>query len=427
MSAEKEIKKIADLVPDAGNYNKGTEKGRKLIGKSLKKLGAGRSILIDKDGNVIAGNKTLEGAAAAGIDEVIVVKTTGRQIVAVQRTDLEIGSKKGREMALADNATGAANLSWDLEMMAADGWTETDLSGWGVDMPEAEPVKTEAFEDDFEPPAEIEEIQTDIVAGDLFEIGRHRLLCGDSTKVEDVERLMGGERAQLLFTSPPYNLGGSISLRNGVFKGAKSAYENNTDNHKDGTYLKMMCDFMKVCMGVSDVQAINVQSLAGNKRDLIRWVNELSLNFVDVLIWAKTNPPPAMAPKVLDSAFEFIYVFDCMVNPSRAIRTASFGRGQMSNVLSMSVGNNTHTEGAHGATFSVNFAAHYVENLSSFGDSILDPFCGSGTTMVASHQLNRRCFGMEIDPKYCQVILDRMRKLAPDLEVKKNGQPYNNR
>jgi hypothetical protein len=155
MAQENEIKKLADLTPDSNNYNKGTEKGRKLIGKSLKKLGAGRSILIDKDGNVIAGNKTLEGAAAAGIDEVIVVKTTGRQIVAVQRTDLEIGSKKGREMALADNATGAANLSWDLEAMAADGWTDKDLEGWGVDLPGAEPdfssknkeIDTDAFED----------------------------------------------------------------------------------------------------------------------------------------------------------------------------------------------------------------------------------------------------------------------------------------
>lgn len=138
MSDTNEVKRISDLIPDAGNYNKGTEKGRKLIGKSLKKLGAGRSILIDKDGNVIAGNKTLEGAAAAGIDEVIVVKTTGRQIVAVQRTDLEIGSKKGREMALADNATGAANLSWDLEAMTADGWTDKDLEGWGVEAIEGE-------------------------------------------------------------------------------------------------------------------------------------------------------------------------------------------------------------------------------------------------------------------------------------------------
>jgi hypothetical protein len=100
--------KIKDLVPDDKNYNKGTEFGGSLIEKSLRKLGAGRSILLDKNNRIIAGNKTIENAGAIGLEDVIVVETTGNQIVAVKRTDIDLDSKKGREMALADNATAKA-------------------------------------------------------------------------------------------------------------------------------------------------------------------------------------------------------------------------------------------------------------------------------------------------------------------------------
>ena len=125
--------KITDLVPDGNNYNKGTDEGAKMLRKSLKKLGAGRSVLIDANGNVVAGNKTLEAAKAAGIDEVVVVKTNGRQLVAVQRTDLDLNSEQGREMALADNATAKANIAWDFAALETDGWGADELEGWGVE------------------------------------------------------------------------------------------------------------------------------------------------------------------------------------------------------------------------------------------------------------------------------------------------------
>lgn len=133
MSKAKEITKISDLVSDSRNYNKGTEFGGSLIEKSVRKLGAGRSILLDKKGRVIAGNKTLEGLVQAGFNDgdIIVVKTTGRQVVAVQRTDLDLDTRKGKEMALADNATGRANLAWDYEMLGAD-FESAELEEWGV-------------------------------------------------------------------------------------------------------------------------------------------------------------------------------------------------------------------------------------------------------------------------------------------------------
>jgi hypothetical protein len=131
--AKKQITKLSELTPDAHNYNKGTEFGGGLIEKSLRKLGAGRSILLDKNGKVIAGNKTLENAVNAGFgdEDLIVVQTTGKQIVAVQRMDLDLDSRMGKEMALADNATAKANIDWDTDALAAD-WNSDELDGWGV-------------------------------------------------------------------------------------------------------------------------------------------------------------------------------------------------------------------------------------------------------------------------------------------------------
>ena len=133
MAKGKDITKISDLIPDANNYNKGTEFGSGLIAKSIQKNGLGRSLLLDKNGKVIAGNKTLEGTVAAGFndEDIIVVKTDGTKLVVVQRTDLDLDTRKGKEMALADNATAKANLAWDYEALGAD-FQSDELEAWGV-------------------------------------------------------------------------------------------------------------------------------------------------------------------------------------------------------------------------------------------------------------------------------------------------------
>lgn len=117
---------INELTQDQHNFNKGTAKGKKLMDKSLKELGAGRSILIDKNGNIIAGNKTQKAAIEAGIKKVRIIETTGDELVAVKRTDIDIDSKKGRELALADNVASRVNLSWD-EVELANAAAEYDL------------------------------------------------------------------------------------------------------------------------------------------------------------------------------------------------------------------------------------------------------------------------------------------------------------
>ena len=137
--------KLHDLIQDDRNLNKGTERGQQLIEKSLREFGAGRSILLDKNNRIIAGNKTHKNAELAGLDDVIIVETDGTKLVAVKRTDVDLDTKKGRKMALADNATVKADLAWnteELNAVAEDFGINTEE--WDVELDEmpVEPTET---------------------------------------------------------------------------------------------------------------------------------------------------------------------------------------------------------------------------------------------------------------------------------------------
>ena len=135
---------IESLVPDNKNFNKGTEYGDRLMDESLRKFGLARSIVIDKNNRIIAGNKTAEKAADIGFTDVLVVEVDGNQLVAVKRKDIDLDSAKGRELALADNATSKANLAWDEELISAmaEKW-DFEPGDWGVDVSMEKPDNEE--------------------------------------------------------------------------------------------------------------------------------------------------------------------------------------------------------------------------------------------------------------------------------------------
>lgn len=311
-----------------------------------------------------------------------------------------------KEFTIKDNVS-FGEFDWDT---LANEWNVEELSEWGVDIPNFEIDEVlEAEEDDFEIP---DTIETDIVLGDLFEIGEHRLMCGDSTDSDSVAKLMNGEKAEISFTSPPYNAGKTPTE---IKMGKNSKYANDNDNKTETEYLNLLVDFTNNTLLFSEYSFINIQSLAGNKTALIDFLYNMKSFYADTLIWQKQNAQPAMAENVLNSQFEYVHVFSHKAN--RHIGTKKF-RGTLSNVLDISKQNKNAVK-EHNATFPVDFAAHFVSNFCEL--SVLDLFLGSGTTMVAAHQLKRKCYGMELDPKYCQVIIDRMKKLDPDLVIKKNG------
>ena len=401
--------KIAEVKTNPNNPRLIKDDKFKKLVKSIKEFPQMlelRPIVVNDDMIVLGGNMRLKACKEAGLKEVPIIKAS------------DLTDEQQKEFIVKDNV-GFGEWDWDL---LANEWDAVQLEDWGLDgFPFDTETELEAEEDDYTEP---DNMQVDVVLGDLIEIGEHRLLCGDSTDSDQVAKLMNGEKAELLFTSPPYNLGKSVGLRNGAFKGKDNAYDVYEDDQTEEDYLGLLKDFHSTSMIYSDVQAINIQSLTNNKVSLIEWLNHFKNHFIDVLIWNKTNPAPAMAEKVVSSAFEFVYLFDSEENPKRSIRTSNFKRGKMSNVYTSAVGNNSHTEGAHGATFPIPLASHYLSNLSHQYSIIYDSFLGSGTTMVAAHQLKRKCYGMELDPKYCQVIIDRMMKLDDSLQIKINGKKY---
>lgn len=403
-----EIKKakLKDLIQDDRNLNKGTERGQELIEKSLREFGAGRSLLLDKNNRIIAGNKTHKNAEALGMDDVIIVETDGTKLVAVKRTDVDLDTKKGREMALADNATVKVDLQWDTEELNAvadDFGIDTDE--WDVEIDEMALDLTEPTEDEFDEAKD--EVKPVAQMGDVFVLGEHRLMCGDSTKADAVAKLMNGERADIAFTSPPYNAGDSEMLTNNSHM-TTSKYQNSDDNLSN--YDELLFKSTQNNIDFAKYAFINIQMLAGNKLVFCDYMGKFKQCLCDILIWNKNNPQPAMARRVMNSQFEFVLIFS-KDKPTRAVGTRDF-RGDVPNVLNMSAQGNNEFSAIHAATFSVPFAGYFVSTFSNEGEIVLDTFGGTGTTMIACEQLGRKCRMMELDPHYCDVIIARWEKMT---------------
>jgi DNA modification methylase len=245
----------------------------------------------------------------------------------------------------------------------------------------------------------------------MYELGNSILMCGDSTSADDVSKLMGDIMADITFTSPPYNAG-CTPTETKMNKTSKYEGEN-ADNKSETEYARFLNDYLSLSLEYSQFSFMNIQSLSNNKIAIIDTLYENKGRFADVLIWDKLNGQPAMANNVLNSVFEFIYVFSKKGN--RAIGTKNF-RGTIDNILHISKQNKNEFAKEHNATFPVEFAEFFVKNFSE--KMVYEPFGGSGTTLIACEKNNRACRCMELSERYCDVIRRRYTKWA-----KENGYP----
>jgi DNA modification methylase len=287
-----------------------------------------------------------------------------------------------KEFIIKDNV-GFGEWDWD---DLANNWDIEKLEDWGLDIPDFAVKELEAEEDDYEIP---EEIKTDIVIGDLFEIGEHRLLCGDSTDSDAVAKLMNGNKADMVFTDPPYNV--AFNGRSGKF----DVIEN--DDLPENEFEDLINGFIAI---------LNILQ----PRNYYVWCNwkfygilQSKLDFKACIVWAKNVFG-------LGRGYRHQHEF-CLFNGK-----LDNGINNESDLWQVKKATNY----LHPTQKPIELASRALNNHKQ-DKLIVDLFCGSGLTFLASHQLKRKCYGMELDPKYCQVIIDRIKNLDPLIVIKKNG------
>jgi DNA modification methylase len=352
-----------------------------------------RPIVVDADNIVLGGNMRLKACIEAGLKEVPI-------IVASELTD-----EQQKEFIIKDNVGFG---EWDWEQLANE-WEIEQLSDWGLDLPiEMEDTEIEAVEDNYQAP---DTIETDIVIGDLFEIGEHRLLCGDSTDSDAVAKLMNGEKADMVFTDPPYGVDYHSQNKTMYYGNGKKGKEreriigDKTTNVYSG-FLPLITLF---CNGV-----VYLFCGAGKEKDVLIEIENNEFELINTLIWDKQRFGGQAIGANYKPCFELFYYILPKGNKRNWI-----GPNNEETIWRLKRDNKTDY---HPTQKPIELSAKAINNHS--GNLVLDFFLGSGSTMVASHQLKRKCYGMELDPKYCQVIIDRMIKLDPDLKITRNGQPY---
>ena len=408
-----EIKKISELTPAPYNPRESTEKQESQLKQSLKKFGVVEPIIYNKQtGYIVGGHFRVRELQKLGYTE-------------IECVIVDLSEEDEKELNIRLNANTG---QWDWDELANNFELE-DLNDWGLEVPNMK-HELEAEDDDFAIPEG--GIETDIVLGDLFEIGEHRLLCGDSTDSDAVARLMNGEKAELLFTSPPYS-----DMRE--YNGEKDLSVNN------------LAEFIPTWMPFVEYQVINLGIQRKDHEIIPYWneyiekANNCGKKLLSWNIWVKPNASSlGQQTAMFPINIEFIFVFGNKAKElNRTIPCEQAGkeytrqqRGKDGNIqkgdkhkrndfkkLHTALFTNQETKpfGDHPAPFPIDLPVEYIKAMTDEKDIVVESFLGSGTTMVAAQQLKRKCYGMELDPKYCQVIIDRMKKLDPTLVIKRNG------
>ncbi len=387
-----------DLKPEDKEYQK--------IKKSILKFGYVETIIVNKDLTVIGGHQRLK-----------ILEELGYEEIECNVVDLTKDEEKALNIAL-NNLSG----DWDnqkLEDLIAElKEKDFDLDVTGFDEEEIENMLDESIDlkdDNFELEKELKQIEKPIVKlGDIWILGKHRLMCGDSTSKDDVEKLMKNDVAKCIFTSPPYNMSSKM-------------YENYEDNLESRKYIDFNLNVVK--LWTNYLKGFLFWNISYNKNSrwefieiLYKIVKETGLKFMELIVWDKGHGMPITSKEMLTRQYEDILMvgneeaisedmelYYLGTTDKKAYFNKKTGKG-ISNYWRIST-ENTQLDN-HKACFPLELPAKAIELTTNRDDIIIDCFGGSGTTLIAAEKTDRKCYTMELDPVYCDVIIKRWEKLT---------------
>ena len=391
MNWHTETRKISELKNWESNPRVISEESYKELKESIGSLGNFEPLVINIDGTVLAGNQRLR-----------VHKERGDEEVEVSVPERELTEEEIKKISIISNRHSG---EWDMDKLANE--FEDILEELGFDdlLPE---VELEVKEDDYEEP---EDLETTVVLGDIYQLGEHRLMCGDSTKTEDVEKLMNGQKADMVFTDPPY----------GVNYADKNKFLNNQDKgnciqrdiENDTMTLDKTSDFIYKCfvnLRLSLAEKSSYYITAPQGGDLLMMMmmmQKAGIPLKHMLIWVKNN-------HVLGRT-DYNYKHEPIL--FGWIKTHNF-YGKGSHKFSVWEVDKPLRNDLHPTMKPIELIVNACLNSTQSGDKVLDLFGGSGSTLIACEQTNRKCYMMELDPHYCQVIIDRWEKFTGKEAIK---------
>jgi DNA modification methylase len=395
MEIEVKYRKVEDLIPYVNNSRKHSDEQVAQIASSIKEFGWTNPILIDGTNSIIAGHGRLMAARKLKMEEVPTIELS--HLTDTQR----------KALVIADNKL-ALNADWDttlltieLDELLKDGFA-LDILGFNADELNAllEPEQVDGLTDEDAVPEVPEEPKTKL--GDIYQLGNHRLMCGDSTSIDAVDKLMDGQRPDMVFTDPPYNIGFGGTMSNTSKNGVMVKHIGMNAKHRpienDKKTESEFYDFISEVLSIIQIKckgAWYISFGSANLHELLRPITDIGMEYKSIIIWVKNQSP--MGGGAYRRRYEPI-VYGNFSNEFYGKPYAEDDVWEFQRTLKNDL---------HPTMKPVELVKNAINHGSKLKDFVLDLFGGSGSTLIACEELSRKAMLMELDPKYCDVIVKR--------------------
>ena len=388
---------INSIKPYKNNPRK-NEEAIPYVMESIKQFGFKNPVILDKDNVIVAGHTRIESAKRLGITEIPC-------IYADDLTDEQI-----KAFRLADNKV-AEIAEWDIDLLDTelDDILNIDMSDFGFDLDFEDEEEKEIIED--EVPEVPEEPKAKL--GDIYQLGNHRLMCGDSTKEEDVAKLMNGVKADMVFTDPPYGVSytGGMKIENGKIESNGKKQIKNDALDYENLYRFLYDVFINLKNNTIPKSAFYVFYAHSRTREFLNAFYDAGLKQRSIIIWHKTSGGFG------DFMAQYMNAYEPCIYGSNGESVNWYGATNEKTVWDMDKEKKCDL---HPTMKPIEVVARAINNSSKKEDRVLDLFGGSGSTLIACEQLNRKCYMCELDPHYIDVIIQRWENFTGEKAIKLN-------